>query len=34
MTRLGIHLPRWLENDLRLAPDPLASSLALCESTG
>ena len=32
MKWLGIHFPRWLENDLRLAPDPLASSLALCES--
>ena len=32
MKWLGIHFPRWLENDLRRAPDPLASSLALCES--
>ena len=32
MKWLGIHFPRWLENDLRLAPDPLASSLTLCES--
>ena len=32
MKWLGIHFPRWLKNDLRLAPDPLASSLALCES--
>ena len=31
MKWLGIHFPRWLENDLRLAPDPLATSLALCE---
>ena len=27
----GIHFPRWLENDLHFAPDPLATSLALCE---
>lgn len=31
MKWLGIHFPRWLENDLRFAPDPLATSLALCE---
>ena len=31
MKWLGIHFPRWLENDLRFAPDPLAASLALCE---
>ena len=31
MKWLGIHFPRWLENDLRLAADPLATSLALCE---
>lgn len=31
MKWLGIHFPRWLENDLRAAPDPLATSLALCE---
>lgn len=32
MKWLGIHFPRWLENDLRRAPDPLATSLVLCES--
>jgi 5,10-methylenetetrahydrofolate reductase len=31
MKWLGIHFPRWLENDLRFAPDPLATSLSLCE---
>jgi 5,10-methylenetetrahydrofolate reductase len=31
MKWLGIHFPRWLENDLRFAPDPLATSLELCE---
>ena len=31
MKWLGIAFPRWLENDLRHAPDPLATSLALCE---
>jgi 5,10-methylenetetrahydrofolate reductase len=31
MKWLGIHFPRWLDNELRLAPDPLATSLALCE---
>jgi hypothetical protein len=31
MKWLGIHFPRWLENDLHFAPDPLATSLALCE---
>jgi hypothetical protein len=31
MKWLGIAFPRWLENDLRFAPDPLATSLALCE---
>lgn len=28
---LGIAVPRWLENDLRVAADPLALSLDLCE---
>jgi hypothetical protein len=31
MKWLGITFPRWLENDLRHAPDPLATSIALCE---
>jgi hypothetical protein len=31
MKWLGIHFPRWLENDLRHAPDPLATSLDACE---
>jgi hypothetical protein len=31
MKWLGISFPRWLENDLRRAPDPLATSLRLCE---
>jgi hypothetical protein len=31
MKWLGIAVPRWLENDLRRAPDPLATSLRLCE---
>lgn len=31
MKWLGIRVPRWLENELRHAPDPLATSLALCE---
>jgi hypothetical protein len=31
MKWLGVTFPRWLENDLRHAPDPLATSLALCE---
>lgn len=31
MQWLGIAFPRWLENDLRHAADPLAASLALCE---
>jgi hypothetical protein len=31
MKWLGIAFPRWLENELRHAPDPLATSLALCE---
>jgi hypothetical protein len=31
MKWLGIHFPRWLENDLRFARDPLARSIELCE---
>lgn len=31
MKWLGIAFPRWLENDLRFAPDPLTASLELCE---
>jgi hypothetical protein len=31
MKWLGIAFPRWLENDLRFALDPLATSLKLCE---
>ncbi len=31
MKWLGIRFPRWLENELRFAKDPLAASLALCE---
>ena len=31
MKWLGIAFPRWLENELRLAADPLAKSLELCE---
>jgi 5,10-methylenetetrahydrofolate reductase len=31
MRWLGIHFPRWLENDLRFAADPLATSLESCE---
>ena len=31
MKWLGIAFPRWLENELRLATDPLAKSLELCE---
>jgi hypothetical protein len=31
MQWLGIAFPRWLENDLRHARDPLETSLALCE---
>jgi hypothetical protein len=31
MKWLGIAFPRWLENDLRHATDPLASSVDLCE---
>jgi len=31
MKWLGIAFPRWLENELRFADDPLATSLNLCE---
>jgi hypothetical protein len=31
MQWLGITFPRWLENDLRHAPDPLETSIQLCE---
>lgn len=31
MQWLGISFPRWLENELRFAPDPLATSMKLCE---
>jgi 5,10-methylenetetrahydrofolate reductase len=31
MQWLGVAFPRWLENDLRFAADPLAKSLDLCE---
>jgi hypothetical protein len=31
MKWLGIHFPRWLENELRFASDPLETSLVLCE---
>jgi hypothetical protein len=31
MKWLGIAFPRWLENELRFAADPLAKSLELCE---
>ncbi|MEX2554389.1 MAG: 5,10-methylenetetrahydrofolate reductase [Actinomycetota bacterium] len=31
MKWLGIAFPRWLENELRHAPDPLATSMKLCE---
>ena len=31
MKWLGIAFPRWLENELRFAADPLATSLELCE---
>jgi hypothetical protein len=33
MKWLGIAFPRWLENDLRFAKDPLETSLKLCEQT-
>lgn len=32
MKWLGISFPRWLENELRWARDPLATSVALCEA--
>lgn len=32
MKWLGISFPRWLDNELRLATDPLATSLELCET--
>lgn len=31
MKWLGIAFPRWLENELRFAEDPLSASLDLCE---
>ena len=31
MKWLGIRFPRWLENELRFAADPLETSLSLCE---
>ena len=31
MKWLGIHFPRWLENEIRHAKDPLKTSLDLCE---
>jgi hypothetical protein len=31
MKWLGITFPRWLENDLQFAADPLARSVELCE---
>jgi hypothetical protein len=31
MKWLGIRFPRWLENELRFAADPLESSVRLCE---
>ncbi|MGH7899432.1 MAG: GNAT family N-acetyltransferase, partial [Candidatus Binatia bacterium] len=31
MKWLGVAFPRWLENELRFAPDALATSLALCD---
>lgn len=31
MQWLGVAFPRWLENELRHAADPLATSIALCE---
>lgn len=33
MKWLGIAFPRWLENDLQFASDPLGKSLELCERT-
>jgi 5,10-methylenetetrahydrofolate reductase len=32
MKWLGIAVPRWLENELRIAEDPLATSMKLCDS--
>jgi hypothetical protein len=31
MKWLGVAFPRWLENELQFAQDPLAKSLELCE---
>jgi len=31
MKWLGVAVPRWLENELRFAKDPLATSLKLCQ---
>ena len=31
MKWLGVAFPRWLENELRFATEPLAKSLDLCE---
>lgn len=31
MKWLGISIPRWLDNELRLAGDPLGTSMKLCE---
>ncbi len=31
MKWLGVAFPRWLENELQFAKDPLAKSLELCE---
>jgi hypothetical protein len=31
MKWLGIGFPRWLENELRFSPDPLSTSMKLCE---
>ena len=33
MKWLGVHFPRWLENELCFASDPLETSLRLCEAT-
>lgn len=33
MQWLGISFPRWLENELKHSPDPLTTSLRLCEAT-
>ena len=32
MKWLGISVPRWLENELRIAADPLVTSMKLCDS--